>query len=783
MNERNLRVLEFEKIRERLAGFTLSAPGKALALALVPSGDPGTVALLQAQTEEAGAIQAYIGGSPMGHFSDVSGSLTVAKAGGTLSTRALLDVAELYKTSRLARGALVTEREDTPHLTQMGSGLVTNRNLEEEIYNAILSEDEIADRASPELYDIRRHIRLLNDRMRDKLNQFARNPSMSKYLQDTIITMRNGRYVVPVRAECRQNVPGLVHDQSASGQTLYIEPMAVVEAGNDLKQWTAKEQREIERILGELSGRIGPDAGDLKNNIILLAELDMIFARLHLGREMQGVTPKLNSEGRINLIAARHPMIDPAQVVPIDLWMGGPIRQLIVTGPNTGGKTVTLKTCGLLTLMAQAGMQIPADPGSEVAVFDEVFADIGDEQSIEQSLSTFSSHMTNIVAILKEVTENSLALFDELGAGTDPTEGAALAVSILTELMGRGATVMATTHYAELKAYALSTPGVENASVEFDVQTLRPTYRLSIGVPGKSNAFEISRRLGLPERLIRDAGERLTRDQVRFEDVIANAEYHRQIAEKERALAEQAHRETQQIRDEADRLRREMEEQRKTLMKKTKEDARRVLTRAQQESEALIAELKRARRGDRQVKDHELGRMRRQIQQALDDTKEKLGGNAAPEGEVPTELKVGDNVLLTHLNTRAVVLTEPDGKGDAMVQAGAVKIKANMKQMLLVKPEKKKKESASHAQLSIRQVSGECDLRGMSLEEALTAADLFLDGAMLAALKNVTIIHGKGTGVLRRGIHEHLKKQPHVKEFRLGRYGEGEDGVTVVTLK
>ncbi|MDI9506141.1 MAG: endonuclease MutS2 [Clostridiales bacterium] len=783
MNERNLRVLEFEKIRERLAGFTLSAPGKALALALVPSGDPGTVALLQAQTEEAGAIQAYIGGSPMGHFSDVSGSLTVAKAGGTLSTRALLDVAELYKTSRLARGALVTEREDTPHLTQMGSGLVTNRNLEEEIYNAILSEDEIADRASPELYDIRRHIRLLNDRMRDKLNQFARNPSMSKYLQDTIITMRNGRYVVPVRAECRQNVPGLVHDQSASGQTLYIEPMAVVEAGNDLKQWTAKEQQEIERILGELSGRIGPDAGDLKNNIILLAELDMIFARLHLGREMQGVTPKLNSEGRINLIAARHPMIDPAQVVPIDLWMGGPIRQLIVTGPNTGGKTVTLKTCGLLTLMAQAGMQIPADPGSEVAVFDEVFADIGDEQSIEQSLSTFSSHMTNIVAILKGVTENSLALFDELGAGTDPTEGAALAVSILTELMGRGATVMATTHYAELKAYALSTPGVENASVEFDVQTLRPTYRLSIGVPGKSNAFEISRRLGLPERLIRDAGERLTRDQVRFEDVIANAEYHRQIAEKERALAEQAHRETQQIRDEADRLRREMEEQRKTLMKKTKEDARRVLTRAQQESEALIAELKRARRGDRQVKDHELGRMRRQIQQALDDTKEKLGGKAAPEGEVPTELKVGDNVLLTHLNTRAVVLTEPDGKGDAMVQAGAVKIKANMKQMLLVKPEKKKKESASHAQLSIRQVSWECDLRGMSLEEALTAADLFLDGAMLAALKNVTIIHGKGTGVLRRGIHEHLKKQPHVKEFRLGRYGEGEDGVTVVTLK
>ena len=783
MNERNLRVLEFAKIRDRLAALTQSEPGRQRALALEPSGDPATVFLLQAQTEEANTVRAYIGASPMTYFADVSGFLKIAQAGGTLSPKALLEVAQLYKASRLVRSALVGERDNTPHLSQMGSQLSANRALEEEIAAAILSEDEIADRASAELYDIRRHIRLLNDRMRDKLNQLAKNPAMAKYLQDTIITVRNGRYVVPVRAECRQNVPGLVHDQSASGQTLYIEPLAVVEAGNDLKQWTAKEQREIERILGELSGRIAPDADELKNNIILLAELDMIFAKAQLGREMKAVTPKLNREGRVNLIAARHPMIDTDRVVPISLWLGGPVKQLIVTGPNTGGKTVTLKTCGLLTLMAQAGLQIPASQGSEVAIFDEVFADIGDEQSIEQSLSTFSSHMTNIVAILEKVTHNSLALFDELGAGTDPTEGAALAVSILTELKKRNVTVLATTHYTELKAYALSTPGVENASVEFDVKTLRPTYRLSIGVPGKSNAFEISRRLGLPEALIKDAGERLSKDQVRFEDVIANAEYHRQVAEKERELAERAHRETQQIRDEADRLRRELEEQRDTMLKKAKEDARKVLIKAQRESEALIAELKKARKGDQSLKEHELGRMRQQLQQALDDTKERLGEAAPVTGEPPRDLKIGETVLLTHVNAKGVVLTLPDAKGDVTVQAGAMKMKANISQLVRVKPDKPKAGPSGHMGLSIKQVSSECDVRGMNLEEAITAVDIFLDGAMLSSLKSVFIIHGKGTGVLRHGIQEHLKKVPGVKEYRLGRYGEGEDGVTVVTLK
>ncbi len=785
MNERDLRVLEFPKIRQMLSQLALSQPGKELALALEPAAGLEQAALLQAQTEEANTIRAYMGGSPMGYFSDVSGFLKIAQAGGTLSPKALLEVAGLYRTSRLVRSALVTDRENTPYLTQMGACLTTNRGVEEEIATAILSEDEIADRASPELYDIRRHIRLLNDKMRDKLNQFAKNPAMAKYLQDTIITVRNGRYVVPVKAECRQNVPGLVHDQSASGQTLYIEPLAVVEAGNDLKQWAAKEQQEIQRILLDLSGRVAPDGDGLRNNILLLAQLDLIFAKAQLGRDMKAVTPKLNREGRIHLIAARHPLIDGDKVVPIDLWLGGPVRQLVVTGPNTGGKTVTLKTCGLLTLMAQAGLQIPAGPGSQVAVFSQVFADIGDEQSIEQSLSTFSSHMTNIVSILEKAGGDSLVLLDELGAGTDPTEGAALAVSILWELQRRQATVLATTHYAELKAYALSTPGVENASVEFDVKTLRPTYRLSIGVPGKSNAFEISRRLGLPEKLIQDAGERLSKDQVRFEDVIANAEYHRQVAQKERELAEQAHQQTQQIRDEADRLRRELEEQRSAMLKKAREEARQVLVKAQRESEEIIGKLKQARKGDASVKEHELAAMRRQLQEALDGTREHLGEAAPAEGEPATDVKEGDSVLLTHLNTRGVVLTAPDARGDAMVKAGPLKLKANVSQMVRVKGEKpsKPKPTASRVGVAMRQAASECDVRGLTLEEALTSVDLFLDGAMLASLKNVSIIHGKGTGVLRQGIQAHLKKHPAVKEFRLGRYGEGEDGVTIVTLK
>ena len=786
MQERNLRVLEFGKIRDMLAAHAVTDPGRAACLALEPSGDFETVRALQAQTEEADTVLAYSGGNPMAYFKDVREYLKLASVGATLSAKALLDVAEALKASRVVRAALVTDRENTPLLTEMGSRLSTNRSLEEEIFAAILSEDEISDQASQDLYDIRRHIRQINDRVRDKLNSLIRSSSMQKYLQDAIITMRNDRYVVPVKAECRQFVPGLVHDQSGSGSTLFIEPMAVVEAGNELKQWSAKEKQEIQRILSDFSARVAPDAGLIARNLELLSNIDCIFAKAMLGREMKAVPPKINREGRVNLRRARHPLIDPEKVVPSNLWLGGEFTTLIITGPNTGGKTVTLKTVGLLSLMTQAGLLIPADFGSEMAVFDEVFADIGDEQSIEQSLSTFSSHMTNIVKILSSVTEHSLALFDELGAGTDPTEGAALAMSILDHLLKQHVTTMATTHYSELKVFALTTPGVENASVEFNVETLRPTYRLSIGVPGKSNAFEISRKLGLPDFLIEDAGRRLTKDQVRFEDVIANAEYHRQVAEKERKLAEEAHIETTRLRDEAEKLQKDLASRREEELRKAKADARKVLLKAQREAESIISDLKKTRAAAN-VKEHELHEVRARLQSDIDDTSEKI--STAETGKPLDKVNVGDTVELTNLGVKAEILTLPDAKGECTVQAGALKLKANLKNMRSAQPDKPKKNPVKKSAASVasgisaRAVERECDVRGMNLEEAICAVDLFLDGAIMNKLNEVYIIHGKGTGILRAGIQKHLRSHPAVKEFRLGRYGEGEDGVTVVTLK
>ena len=789
MNERNLRVLEFPKILEMLAALAVTEPGREAARALAPSGDAETVRRWQAETEEATSVFAYNGSNPMAWFTDVRPFLKLAKAGGTLSPKALLQVADALKASRTVRNALVTDREDTPLLTELGSRLATNRALEEEIFDAIISEDEISDHASPDLYDIRRQMRVLNDRVREKLNGIIRSSTMQKYLMDAIVTMRNGRYVVPVKAECRASVPGIVHDQSGTGSTLFIEPMGVVEAGNELKQWSIKEKNEIERILGAFSDRIAPDAELIENNLALMARLDVIFAKAALSRQMRAVPPKLNTEGHVRLIQARHPLIDPAKVVPSTLWLGEEFTTLVITGPNTGGKTVTLKTVGLLSMMAQAGLQIPAAYGSELAVFDEIFADIGDEQSIEQSLSTFSSHMTNIVEILKSVTPDSLVLFDELGAGTDPTEGAALAMAILSHLLKLKVATMATTHYSELKAFALGTQGVENASVEFNVETLQPTYRLSIGVPGKSNAFEISRKLGLPEFLIEDANSRLSKDAVRFEDVIANAEYHRQIAEKERELAEQAHIETQKLRDEAERLQKELEARRETELRKARQEARQLLQKAQRESEQIIADLKKQRREG--VKEHELHALRAQLQGAIDDNAERIV--ADEEGGPVTDAKVGDTVLLTNLNAKAVLLTAPDARGECTVQAGALKLKANIANMRTARPDKPEKPKGrqpargsgggSYSAVAPREVQTECDVRGMNLEEALLAVDMFIDGAVLNKLGQIYIIHGKGTGVLRSGIQQHLKKHPAIKRFRLGKYGEGEDGVTVAELK
>ena len=623
MKERTLRVLEFTKIRDRLASKAMTDMGRERCEALVPSSNMTEIQRMQAETEEATVILQYVGASPLVPFSDVRASLTLAEKGATLSTKALLEVAALMQSARAARKALDTERDNTPILKELAQRLSTLHNVEQDITNAIISEDEIADRASNELMDIRRHLRGANERIKEKLNQMIRSSAFQKYLQDPIVTMRNDRYCLPVKAEYRGSVPGLVHDQSSTGATLFIEPMAAVEMGNELKTWAAKEKQEIERILAALSAEIAPYADQLRETVETLAELDYIFAKGMLSREMNAVSPKLNQNGYINIIRGRHPLIDREKVVPSNLWMGKDFTSLIITGPNTGGKTVTLKTVGLLTLMAQAGLQVPADLGTELAVFEQVFADIGDEQSIEQSLSTFSGHMTTIVSIMHEVTPDDLVLFDELGAGTDPTEGAALAQAILQRLLNIRVRTLATTHYSELKAFALSTKGVENASVEFDVETLRPTYRLSIGVPGKSNAFEISRRLGLPENLIDDAKKLLSSDSVRFEDVIANAEYHRQVAEREREIARQASAETVKLRDEAEKLRKQMEDQRENTIKKAKADARRIMEQTRRESESIIADLKRMKK-EQQNPDAQVNAIRRRIENNVDNLSEGL---------------------------------------------------------------------------------------------------------------------------------------------------------------
>ena len=772
--KRTLRVLEFPKILERLAQYAMTDNGKALCRTLVPSDQEAQVRRSLDETEEAVVLLTYLGSNPLIGFHDVTEYISIAKKGACLSPRALMDVAMLLRASRSARASLCKERDNTPLLISLASRLTVLESVESDINDAIIAEDEIADRASSELYQIRRQIRSANERMREKLNQMIRSTSFAKNLQDTIITMRGDRYCIPVKAECRQNVPGLVHDQSASGATLFIEPIALVELGNDLKQYHAKEQQEIARILQALTDRITPHAESLLTNLEILAHLDFVFAKGQLARELHCTLPKINTQGHVRIVRGRHPLIDPDKVVPSDLWLGEDFTSLIITGPNTGGKTVTLKTVGLFTLMAQAGLHVPASLGTEMAVFDHVYADIGDEQSIEQSLSTFSAHMTNIVRIIENVGDNDLVLFDELGAGTDPTEGAALARSILSELLKRRIRTMATTHYSELKAFALGTEGVENASVEFDVESLRPTYRLSIGIPGKSNAFEISRKLGLPERLINDAKELLSQEDIRFEDVIANAEYHRQIAEKERQMARKKN---------IAILRKELEESRQKSIQKAKEEARRILEGARRESDAIISELK-ALKKQAQTPEHEVQKLRKRMEDGIDALAEGLGQKSETNFTTPKTVRIGDAVEIVHLGTKGTVLSLPDRNGEVQIQAGILKMKAHLTQLKLVEaPKPKQSRVLTKTGAATRTVPMEVDVRGQTLDEAISAVDIYLADATLAGLNEVSIIHGKGTGVLRTGIQRHLRKHMNVKTFRDGMYGEGEQGVTVVTLK
>lgn len=775
MNERSLRVLEFTKIRSQLAQYCVSDMGQALCDGLTPSSQIEDVRRMQQETEEAHSLLSYLGGTPMIPFTDVRTALHLAQIGSSLSPRALMDVGACLRASRAAREAIVTDKTDTPLMSANASRLATFKTIEQAISDAIISEDEIADRASNELFQIRRKMRACNERVRERLNGMIHNPNFQKYLQDAIITMRADRYVLPVRQEYRSMVPGIVHDQSSTGATVFIEPISVVEIGNELKQLISAEKAEIERILRMLSAQIAPEADAIADNLAILAQLDFAFAKASLARQMNGCMPKINDEGRVNIVRGRHPLIDPQKVVPLDIRLGTDFTTLIITGPNTGGKTVTLKTAGLFTLMAQSGLQVPADYGTELAVFDDVFADIGDEQSIEQSLSTFSGHMTNIVSILQEVTPDSLVLFDELGAGTDPTEGAALAQAVLSTLLDMHTRTVATTHYSELKEYALTTQNVENASVEFDVSTLRPTYRLSIGIPGKSNAFEISRKLGLPEFIIGKAKELLSKEQVRFEDVIANAEYHRQIAEKERKLAEEARNEMISIRDQAEAERKKLEDQHDRAIRKAKDEAKRIVDNARRESEAMIAEL-RAMKKAGGAQEHEIQKVKKQMEQAQDALAEKKEVG----GEIPKAVKVGDMVHIASMDVDATIVAPADNKGYVQLKVGMMKMRAPLSDLRtltatqqLVKKEQKKLERKksmreSRVDITTRAVRQELDVRGMALDEAIPEVEKFIDDAMLSSLNEVSIIHGNGTGILRAGIQDCLRRPSLRQQLPLG---------------
>ncbi len=784
LQEKSLRVLEFTKIRDSLASLATTDIGGSLCRALAPLENLADAQHAQEETQEALALLTYRGDSPIVAFKDVRPSLSLAEKGAVLSTRSLLDVADCLRATSNARAALDTDREDIPILKSMGSVLTTNYHLERGIKDAIISEEEIADNASTELADIRRQMRICNDRVKDRLRTMTQSSTFSRYLQEPLVTVRNGRYVIPVRQEYRQHVPGLVHDQSSSGATLFVEPMAVVELGNELKQWALKEEREIERILSVFSASVAASSAAIATNIEVLARLDFIFAKGRLAREMHAVPPKLNDRGRIRFVQVRHPLLDPATVVPCDLWLGDGFTTLVITGPNTGGKTVTLKTVGLVTLMAQAGLHVPSKLGTEASVFGQVFADIGDEQSIEQSLSTFSSHMTNIVSIMAHVEREDLVLFDELGAGTDPTEGAALAQAILQMLTGQGIRTVATTHYSELKAFALATPGVENASVEFDVATLRPTYRLSIGVPGKSNAFDISKRLGLSDYVIDKAKDLLSHQSIRFEDVIASAEEQRQLAETEHQMARQAREETYALRKEAEALKMSIENTRAHAEKKAKEEARKILERTKRESAAILDELKLMKKSGGDTA-QSIQSLQRQLQNLDDVLGEGLRKRAQKLDTSPDELNIGDTVEVPHLNTVATVLTKPDSKGEVMIQAGIIKMKVLVEQVRkseAPKPAAKTKVRNKTSQQA-RSAGMSCDLRGMALDEALMEVDRYLDMAVLAGLHEVSLIHGKGTGTLRAGVQQHLKQAPQVKNWRIGDFGEGDAGVTIVELK
>ena len=789
--EKSIRTLELPAVLEKLAAKAVSQAAKDRCLKLTPSTDAEEVLRLLDETDAAKERLGLHGSPSFSGVKDVSAALTRADHGGMLNTRELLDIAGVLTASRRVADYDAQHQGEETVLDRLFTSLHTNKYLEEQIRSAILDEETIADTASSELADIRRKMRLAASKGRQILQRIISSPSYAKVLQEALITQRDGRFVVPVKAECKGSMPGLVHDVSSSGATLFVEPMGVVQANNELKELEAREKKEIDRILRQLSAACAGSMENILWDYDILVHLDVIFARAQLSYQLNASRPEVRRRGSVALRRARHPLLDQAKAVPITVELGEQFDTLVITGPNTGGKTVTLKTIGLLCLMAQCGLHIPADSGSAVRVFHRVLADVGDEQSIEQSLSTFSAHMSNIVQILREVDDKSLLLFDELGAGTDPVEGAALAIAIIESARSQGALIAATTHYAELKTFAMTTAGVENASCEFDVQTLRPTYRLLIGIPGKSNAFAISRRLGLDESVIQAAQAQMDSDSVRFEDVLTQLEEKRQRLEKAQAEADRLWRQREEDARKARTFREQMEKAKDNARTKGEAEAKRIVRQAQAQADEIFAQLDQLRRQQqKQLSFQELNDAKAAVRHSLNQAQDALHIHDQPQEPVYTPsrpIEVGDLVELPGVKMAASVLAV-NNDGTLLLQAGKMKMTVKAQQVRLPEGQPKKKPAApasgGSAKLNLQsRAASELDIRGYETLEAESVVENYIDSAVMAKLGTVTIIHGKGTGALRKAVHEMLKRNKAVKSFRLGRYGEGEAGVTVVELK
>lgn len=788
MNSKSLKMLEYSKVIAMLKKYAVTEMGLKKCENLIPENEFNIVKRMQNETSEAVSIALRIGNPPLIPIAEFEPVIKKIKIGGVLIPKELLNTATILKSMREVKEFYnEISHEEYEILNLYFENLYSNLNVEREIFRCIKSEEELDDHASPELYNIRRHIQDAESKIKEKLGNIIHDSETAKYLQDQVITFRNDRYVIPVKQEYKNEVKGLIHDSSASGSTIFIEPSIIFNINNEIKELKIQEELEIQRILALLTQMIDPIYEDIEHGISNLTNIDFAFAKAKLSLELECFEPKLNENGYINLKRARHPLIDKNEVVPIDVWLGKDYKSLIITGPNTGGKTVTLKTVGLFALMAQSGLHLPTSENSELAVFENIYADIGDEQSIEQSLSTFSSHMKNVIEITKNVTDKDLVLLDELGSGTDPVEGAALAMSILEYLKEISCLTMATTHYSELKTYAMNTENVENASCEFDVETLRPTYKLLIGIPGRSNAFAISKKLGLSENILENANSFLTKESIKFEEILSKMEKDRIAAEREKEYAEKLLREAEEEKAKVEKESKKLETKKDEIIQKARIEAREVLLDAKAEADEIIKDLTNLRKDKSKNVNKAAEEARQKIKGSISEIQKDL---VKPQKQSkntinPKDIKIGMTVYVASIDANATIISLPDRKDNVQIQSGIMKLSVHISGIEKIPEEKTapKVKINSMIKSKAKSIETEIKLLGLTVSEAIAELEKYLDDAYLAGLKTVRVVHGKGSGQLRKGVQDYLRKNPHVDSFRLGMYGEGDSGVTIVELK